>query len=72
MDSFLSGEKSPKKGAQPSSPVLDAKAAGLKRETRKKADASPEQGSFGFIDLVDVVEEKASPGQEKKPAKKSK
>jgi hypothetical protein len=71
VEGFLSGETSPKKGARPSSPVLGAKPAGLKRETRK-AGASPEQGSFGFIDLVDVVEENASPRQEKKPAKKSK
>jgi len=72
VDSFLSGETGPKKGARPASPVVGAKPPAPKQETWKKADASPEQGSFGFIDLVDVVEEDPSPGQEKKPTRKSK
>ena len=36
----------------------------------KKKDSKQE--SFGFIDLVDVVEEEASPKQPKKPQRKSK
>ena len=61
---LLSPSGSPKKGAKPA--AAPGSAAELSKGAAEKATAgaSP-QGSFQFIDLVDVVEEAASSGQKK-------
>lgn len=71
VEDLLSGKTSPRKEAGPAA-ATSAKPETSKRETRKRAAASPQQASFEFIDLVDVVEEKSSPKPEKKPTRKSK
>ena len=70
VDAFLSPETSPKRRVT-SSAVASARAETHSREAKKKPAAPSQQGSFQFIDLVDVVEEKPSPRQGKKSTRKS-
>lgn len=71
VEGFLSGETTPPARTRPSQ-AAEPKAPQGKREPKKKTAARLEQGSFQFIDLVDVAEEQGQPKQEKKPARKSK
>jgi hypothetical protein len=72
INDLLSGDAPPAKAATISSPAPAVKNQQARRETTDETAGPAEQGSFGFIDLVEVAEEKGSSQQEKRTTKKSK
>lgn len=69
--SFLAPATTPRRRASSSTPP-SRRTDALALETKKVAGESPEQATFKFIDLVDVVDEQPRPRQRRKPPPKPK